>query len=74
MVGEWFSWTIRAQAQNYILVIGTTPFGTNVYNSGLLGTTTWAVAPAQPKGKTFYATLLTEIRGAWYYQAITFTS
>ncbi len=74
MVGEWFAWTTRAQAQNYILVIGTTPLRTNVYNSGLLGTATWAVAPAQPKGKTLYATLLTEIQGAWYYQTITYTS
>ena len=68
-----FSWTIRAQAQNYILVIGTTPLGTNTYNSGLLGINTELfVTTILPKGKTLYATLLTKVQGTWYYQTSTF--
>lgn len=70
--GAWFNWAIRAQAQNYILVIGTTPLGSNLYNSGLLGTNNWADVPDLPIGKTLYATRPTKIQGAWYYQAVTF--
>lgn len=74
VTGPWFQWTVRAQAQDYLVVIGTTPFGTDVYVSPLLSPDNRALVPPLPKGKSLYAELLTKIHGTWYYDAITFST
>jgi hypothetical protein len=71
-----FAWSTIPQAQAYVLVVGTTHFGSDVVNSGILAPTrssyTSAVLPA---GRVLYATLLTETNGSWTrYQAIIFST
>jgi subtilase family serine protease len=72
-----FTWATIPQAQGYILVAGTTPYGSNLVNSGVLPATqsTYPGAGgALPAGQTIYATLLTKVNGAFTrFQAITFT-
>lgn len=71
-----FTWTANPQAQGYILVVGTTSFGTNLANSGILPPTqTSFTAASLPANQHLYATLLTEVNGTWsQYQAISFTT
>ena len=70
-----FTWTAPPGAQAYILLVGTTAQGSDLLNSGLLpATQTSLLPPALPGGRTLYATLLTEVAGAWNFQALTFTA
>jgi len=70
-----FTWKPLHAAQNYILAIGTTLYGTNLVNSGLLAPTQSSYSvPALPHGETLYATLLTRVNGNWVYQVIGFTA
>jgi hypothetical protein len=68
------AWAQRAQGQAYDLVIGTTKFGTNVFSSGVLAPGQMLGISHLPAGKVLYATLLTEVHGIWYFQAITFAT
>lgn len=71
-----FTWATIPAGQGYILVIGTTVFGTNLYSSGILPASQSSVTvPSLPTGKVLFATLLTEVNGAYTrYQLIAFTA
>ncbi len=71
-----FTWSTIPAGQAYILVIGTTVFGTNLFVSAVLPATQSSVTvPTLPTGKVLFATLLTEVNGAWArYQLIAFTA
>lgn len=71
-----FNWSDTAGAQAYILAIGTTHFGTDLFNTGVIPEGKFDVdVPDLPAGKMLYATLLTEANGSWSrYQAISFTA
>ena len=71
-----FSWSTVPQAQAYFLLVGTTVYGGDLVNTGILPKTTSTFdVGALPTGRTLYATLFTEIGGAWArFQAITFTA
>ena len=70
-----FTWSTIAQAQAYDLIVGTTQYGANLVSSGVLQASKGSYnVPALPTGSTLYATLYTEVSGAWTYQAITFTA
>ncbi len=71
-----FRWTTIPQGQAYYLVVGTTKFGTDIVNSGVLRPAQASyTASSLPSGRTLYATLLTETDGTWArFQAITFTT
>ncbi len=70
-----FTWAPIPAAQGYVLTIGTTRYGANVVNSGILAPTTSFRTPLLPAGTTLYATLFTEVNGTWsHFQAITFTA
>jgi len=71
-----FTWSPIYPAQGYYLTVGTTLYGTNLVNSGILPPTQSNLdMPSLPAGQTLYATLYTEIDGTWTnYQAITFTA
>ena len=70
-----FTWSAATGAQGYILVIGTTHFGSDLVNSGVLpAATTSFNVPSLPGGPTLYATLLTRIAGTWSYRDINFTA
>ncbi len=62
-------------AQGYLLVVGSTYHGTDLFNSGFLSPTTSSITmPALPPGKTLYATLFTESNNSWVYLTSTFTA
>ncbi|MDP9074321.1 MAG: Ig domain-containing protein [Actinomycetota bacterium] len=68
-----FTWSTIAGAQNYYLVVGTSQYGTNLLNSGVLPPTQSSYpVPAFPTGRILYATLLTKVKGTWVFQAIHF--
>ena len=68
-----FEWTQVAAAQNYLLSIGTAPYGANLLNSGVLPpATSFYKVPALPRGRTLYATLYTLVNGTWAYQEVPF--
>jgi hypothetical protein len=69
------SWDYLTQAQGYYLIVGTTRYGSDVLNTGIL-TNYPGYRPTQfPAHATLYATLFTEIGGTWSrYQAIAFTT
>jgi hypothetical protein len=69
-----FTWATIPGAQGYILVVGTTVYGTDLVNSGLLPASQSSyTVPNLPKGKVLYATLLTKTNGTWTrYQLIGF--
>lgn len=71
-----FTWTALPAAQAYILVAGTTVYGTDLLISGILPASQSSYPmPALPAGRPIYATLLTEVNGAWTrFQAVTFTA
>jgi hypothetical protein len=71
-----FTWTAIRNADSYDLTVGTTPYGTNLVNSGIIAPTRSTYAtPVLPGGKTLYATLYTEVNGTWgRHQSITFTT
>jgi hypothetical protein len=71
-----FTWSPIPDAQGYILVVGTTVYGTNLVNTGVLPPTASSFSvPALPTGKVLYATVLTESGGTWtHYQVIGFTA
>jgi subtilase family serine protease len=71
-----FTWSPLAQAQGYVVVVGTTQYGSDLVNSGILApTVTAAAVPALPTGRSLYATLVSEVNGAWTsFQNITFTA
>ncbi len=67
-----FTWSTIAGAQNYWLVVGTTPFGSNVLNSGLLppAQSSYTKVPPLTEGQNYFCTLLTKVDGTWVYQSI----
>lgn len=71
-----FTWTTIPQAQGYDLIVGTSQYGANLVNSGILPATQSSYAvPALPVGPTLYATLFTKVNGAWTsYQETSFTA
>jgi Putative Ig domain/NHL repeat len=70
-----FSWTPAAYAQGYYLIVGTTGYGSDLVNSGVLSATKSSYpTPILPAGRTLYATLYSAINGGWQFQSITFTT
>lgn len=70
-----FTWTTVAGAQGYYLAVGTSKYGTDLVNSGVLGPTQSSYkVGALPKGKTLYATILTKASGGWRFQAVAFVA
>jgi hypothetical protein len=69
------TWSTLAGAQGYVLVVGTTLFGSNLVNSGVLAPSQSSYnLPALPHGTVVYATLLTLLNNTWVYQAIAFAT
>ncbi len=71
-----FTWTTIAGAQGYYLTVGTSQYGTDLVNSGILPPNQSSLAvPDLPSGRTLYATMFTEVNGTWSrFQAETFTA
>jgi hypothetical protein len=69
-----FTWSPGAGPTAYYLYLGTTgPRSANLYNSGTLSGTSLTVNGLPTNGVTIYATLFSEINGAWVAVSYTFT-
>jgi hypothetical protein len=69
-----FSWTAGSQVSAYWLYVGTTGTGSsNFYNSGSISGTSMAVSGLPTNGVTLYATLFSQINGAWKPASFTYT-
>jgi hypothetical protein len=61
-----FTWTTVPGAQGYILVVGTTTYGSDLVNSAILPASQASFSgPNLLKGKVLYATVLTKVNGAF---------
>ncbi|MDQ6615930.1 MAG: Ig domain-containing protein [Actinomycetota bacterium] len=71
-----FTWSTIPQAQAYLLLVGTTIYGADLVNSGILASSRSSFSvPALPtSGPPLHATLFTEVNGGWTYQAVSFTA
>ncbi|HEX3541019.1 MAG TPA: PKD domain-containing protein [Acidimicrobiales bacterium] len=70
-----FTWAAMPLAQAFIVQVGTTAYGHDLANSGLLAKTATSFdVGALPTGRTLYASLFTEAAGAWNVQLISFTA
>jgi YVTN family beta-propeller protein len=69
------TWSTIPGAQGYIVALGSSTYGTDLANSGILPASKSSYTiPILPKGKVVHATLLTKVNGAFTrFQAITFT-
>ncbi len=72
-----FQWSTISEATGYLVTIGTTQYGVDLANSGVVpaGASFYWDLPPLPLGRTLYATLYAEVNGTWTsYQAITFVA
>ena len=71
-----FNWTGVAAAQAYYLWVGTSPGAKDVVQTsgGLPAGSTSYTATSLPYGQTLYATIWTELAGAWWPSSSTFTT
>jgi Putative Ig domain len=70
-----FTWTPITHTQGYYLTVGTTPYASNLVNSGIIAATqTTYPTPFLPANQTLYATLYTAVNGTWRPQSITLTT
>jgi streptogramin lyase len=71
-----FTWTTLPAAQAYYLIVGTTVYGKDLVDSGILAPTqSGFVVPVLPSGRLLYATLFTEENGQWTrLQVVGFTA
>jgi hypothetical protein len=69
-----FTWATIPAAQGYLLVVGTTIYGTDLTQSAALPALQRSyTVTALPKGRILYATLFTEINGSYSrYQVVGF--
>jgi hypothetical protein len=70
-----FRWTVPFGAQGFYLIVGTTRYGSDLVNTGVMPPSQYLLPmPGLPNGRALYATLYTKANGSWnYFQAITFT-
>lgn len=70
------TWTTSNQDQGYYLVVGTTPGGKDLVNSGILPASQSSYKlPPLPASTLLYATIITKTNGVWErYQSITFAA
>jgi hypothetical protein len=69
-----FSWTAGSQVTAYMLTLGTTGAGSsNLYTSGSTTATSVTVSGLPTLSATVYATLSSEIAGAWQVASYTYT-
>jgi hypothetical protein len=70
-----FTWTRVANVRGYELLIGTTPGGSDLVDSGFLSAPQATFdPPLLPVGRTLYATLGTMRNRGWVWQSISFTT
>jgi hypothetical protein len=66
------TWAANSADQGFYLVVGTSPGGTNLINSGILPATQTSYKPPPMPAEVLYATLFTKLNGGWnFYQSMT---
>jgi hypothetical protein len=69
-----FTWTKGSGVTAYKLILGTKAGGSDLYNSYTTTATTKTVTNLPVNSSTIYATLYSQIGGAWYSNAYTYTA
>ena len=68
-----FTWTAGLGVQKYNLWLGTSGVGSsNLYNSGIVTTTSVTVSALPAKGATVYARLFSDVGGTWRFTDVTY--
>jgi len=67
-----FQWTPPANASSHRLIVGTSPGGADVFDSGSIGVTSVTV-PTLPATGALYARVLSYVNGRWVYSDAGFT-
>jgi hypothetical protein len=67
-----FQWSAPTNADAHQLLVGTTPGGQEIFNSGVIAGTS-AIVPGLPSTGTLYARVLSRVHGAWNHTDIAFT-
>jgi len=70
---ERFVWSAVTGAQGYRLLVGTTPGGSDLADSGETAATSFVLRDIHP-GQTLYASLATRLADVWTTDAVTFTT
>jgi hypothetical protein len=71
---ETFSWTAGTGVTAYALHLGTGPLMKDLFDSGVISTTSIAVTGLPTNGATIYATVYSEINGVWLPNGYTYTA
>jgi Chitobiase/beta-hexosaminidase C-terminal domain len=66
-----FQWT-AGSATNYILILSSTPTGSDIYTSTLLTSLSVTVNNIPTDGRTVYAKLLSKVNNSWFSNAYTY--
>ncbi|MEO7276008.1 MAG: fibronectin type III domain-containing protein [Vicinamibacterales bacterium] len=70
---EQFVWSAVTGAQGYRLLVGTTPGGRDLADTGATAATSFTLRNLQP-GQTLYASVATRLGDVWTTDAVTFTT
>jgi hypothetical protein len=66
-----FHWS-ASSATAYVLLLGSSPNGADIYNSGKLNVLSTTVNNIPTDGRTIYATLLSEVNNSWTFKSYTY--
>ena len=66
-----FHWS-ASSATAYVLLLGSSPNGAGIYNSGKLNMLSTTVNNIPTDGRTIYATLLSEVNNSWTFRSYTY--
>ena len=66
-----FSWS-AGSATAYFLLVGSSPNGADIYNSGIVTVHSKTVNNIPTDGRTIYATLLSEVNNSWTFKSYTY--
>jgi PKD repeat protein len=68
-----FSWS-AGSASAYIILVGSSLHGSDIYNSGIVHTLSATVNNMPVDGRTIYVTLTSQVNGSWITNSYTYTA
>jgi len=71
--GVTFSWS-AGSATAYILLVGSSPNGSDIYNSGQVQVLSATVNNIPTNGQAIYVTLASLVNGSWTFESYTYTA
>ena len=68
-----FNWS-AGSATAYIILVGSSLHGSDIYNSGIVNTLSATVSKIPTDGRTIYVTLTSQVNGSWITNNYTYTA